>query len=945
VSRTVVIEPAESVVETVITMIGSDSADYSQTAIVFPGKRPAHFVRKAIGKKLNRSFIPPKIFSIDEFVGYLYQQLDPGPLKQLEPIDAVALLFEVHSTVKEKLGGSGFDTLDAFLPVGFRLFGELEELRAANLSDHRVTEALSGLSFARLHSLPDYYAGFYRLVRDRGYCTRSMQYNAVAERCHTIGLAEFSSVIVTGFLALTNSEQQILAELRRRDNLILVYQRGKGLTDHFKRLRIDAAKTEGTEQEIRPEVAFYNTQDTHGQVFALATLMKEKLERGEQIDERTVIVLPTPEALFPVYHQALPLFQPDQYNIALGYPVSRTPMFGFLNSLMDLVETTQQGRFPASAYLNFVLHPYTKNIRFGQRSDVTRILFHVLEENLIRDKSRMFATLEEIESLDELFADVPFAASEADEQVAAESLKAHLIAIHDKTIRQFSSFESVADFARKAIGVLLFVYGESTASLHPMFRAYAETILEMFHGLEGSIIGKQKFRNAQAYFNFLRRYVTMCEVPFSGTPLKGLQVLGLLETRNLRFDDVYVLDVNDNVLPGGTAQQMLLPQGLREHLGLETQRDRERLTEYYFGLLINGAKKVHLFFTEQNESEKSRFIERLLWERQRHEGLQRPLELIRHVRYAVNLGNSLPGEIDKSPDVGTFLKNFSFSASALDMYLKCPIKFYYAKVLGLEEKEDAADEVENRDIGQLVHAVLREYFHGIVGKKLTQENLDQVRMERVVDETFREHFGNENAGVLYLIKRQVVRQMQSFLKEYQAPKLEETQIAIEELEYSISARAKGFTVAGRIDRIERRGTDTFILDYKTGKDDSSAKVNFRKLDPEERETWSSAITSLQLPFYLLLYTLKTGTEVKLVRPAYIFLGRNSLSTDIETEFAEDPNERAENFRKVENVIFQLMEEITDPSVPFRPTADPQKHCPDCAFSVLCGTQWVQGWTG
>jgi CRISPR/Cas system-associated exonuclease Cas4 (RecB family) len=932
------------VIESIVSMINLDETYLSHTAIVFPGKRPSHFLRKAIGERLKKSFIPPRVFSIDEFIGHLYKQLNPSPGKHLEAIDAVALLFQVHTGLKERLGGSGFDTLDAFLPVGFKLFGELEELRIANLGDRRITEALSGLTYARLHSLPEYYRGFYKLVSERGYVTRSIQYSSVADQCHSIDLSEFSSVVVTGFLALTNSERQILAELRRRENLVFIFQRGKGLTDHFKKLEIDAEPGESGDEESQREITLYRTQDTHGQVFALSTLMKEKLARNEPIDEKTVVVLPTPEALFPVYHQTLPLFQPDQYNIALGYPLTRTPIYGFVSSLMDLVGAMQEGRFPASAYLKFVLHPYTKNIRFGQRSDVTRILFHALEEFLVRDKSRMYTTLEELESLDELFTNVSFATPEMDGAVTPEQLKKHLVLIHDKTIRKFSSFQSVGDFAQKAIDVLLFVYGESTANLHPMFRSYAETILEMFHGLELSVIGTHTFRKPQSYFNFLRRYVTTCEVPFSGTPLKGLQVLGLLETRNLLFDEVYVLDVNDDILPGGIVQEMLLPQGLRERLGLETQSDRERLTEYYFGLLINGAKRVHLFFTEQDKSEKSRFIEKLLWERQRRDGLQAGKESIRSVRYEVNLANSVPAEIAKSADVAVFLKNFSFSASALDLYLQCPIKFYYSKVLGLEEKEDASDDVDNQDIGRLVHAVLKTYFEGLASKPLSRDRIDIPRMERIIDDLFKEYFGTENAGALYLIKRQIVRQLESFLREYQIPMLETLQITVEELEFSIRASSKGFNIVGRIDRVERRGDDVFILDYKTGKDDSTVKVNFKKLNLEERETWGEAISSLQLPFYLLLYTLKTGSDARGVRPAYVFLGRNPLGKNIETEFAEDPGERVESFRQAEEVIFRLMDEIADQSQPFLPTPDLQQHCPSCPFSVMCGTQWVQGWT-
>src|SRR5512140_1357035 len=235
-SNTIVIDPTQNVVETIISQMNLEESDFSRTAMVFPGKRPAHFVRKALGERLQRSFIPPRIFSVDEFIATLHRKMNPAPLKHLEAIDAVALLFQVHRSLNEPLGGSNFASLDAFLPVGFKLFAELEELRIANLSDRILNDALSGLTYGRLHSLPEYYKAFYRLVSDHGYATRSTQYASVADRCTTIDLAEYTSVFLVGFLALTHAEKQIFAELRRRENTVFLYQRGKGLTDHFKQL-------------------------------------------------------------------------------------------------------------------------------------------------------------------------------------------------------------------------------------------------------------------------------------------------------------------------------------------------------------------------------------------------------------------------------------------------------------------------------------------------------------------------------------------------------------------------------------------------------------------------------------------------------------------------------------------------------------------------------------
>ncbi|MEK9135783.1 MAG: hypothetical protein AAB393_01565, partial [Bacteroidota bacterium] len=132
-SKAFIIPPTMDLVEEVIAHLTPKGADYSRNLIVFPGKRPAHFVRKALGKKLNRSFIPPLLYSIDNFVDFMYADRLGLSHRQLQPVDAVAILHPIYLNSPERFGGTSFDTLDAFLPLGLKLFGELEQLKMAHL--------------------------------------------------------------------------------------------------------------------------------------------------------------------------------------------------------------------------------------------------------------------------------------------------------------------------------------------------------------------------------------------------------------------------------------------------------------------------------------------------------------------------------------------------------------------------------------------------------------------------------------------------------------------------------------------------------------------------------------------------------------------------------------------------------------------------------------------
>jgi CRISPR/Cas system-associated exonuclease Cas4 (RecB family) len=926
-SERIVLDPVGHLIETIASHLEKRGKDFSASAIVFPGKRPAHFLRKELALRAGGSIIPPKIFSVDEFVLSLYQHLHPEHIFDLDPIDAVALLHLVHSELKERLGGDYFASLDTFIPIGLKLFGELEELRLAHLPERMLKEVLSAFTYNRLFSLAEYYTKFYARTAEKGFTTRAVRYADVAEHISELDLSGYAQIIVAGLFKLTHAEKIIFDDLEKRSNTLFVFQ-----TDKIE---------EGTPE---PEIHFYKASDTHGQVFALSALIKKQLDKNQPIDEHSVIVLPTADALFPVVHQTLSLMPQEQYNIALEYPMARTLIYGFLNNLMELVSTKQGERYSAAQYIKFILHPYTKNIRLDQRTDVTRMLFHAIESMLTKDKSKIFLTLEEIEQSDEIFTNVAFAISESDNKVTPEQLKKHLHTIHGYTIHALEDISSIKEFAHNVITILTYIYEQSTARLHPLFRPYAEALLKVLLHLEQSFVGSASFLDSSSYFNFLKHYVSLQDVPFPGTPLRGLQVLGLLETRSLQFDDVYFLNANDTMLPGGIGTDMLLPQQLREKLGLETRRERDTLSEYYFHLLIRGAKRVHLFYSDSGESDKSRFVEQLLWERQKRDGIHLSDSYIQTVRYQVKLANGTVRSIPKSDVVLAVMDGFTYSASAFDTYLQCPIQFYYRYIMRLQEKEDATEDIDSQEIGKFVHEVLYKFYEPLLGKKIETRDLLSGRMKQLVDELFVQNFGAESAGATYLLKRQIQRQMEALLKEYQQPMMEAGEIIIKGLEEKISIHTLGAKFEGRLDRIEQRGDKIFILDYKTGPKPGKPPINFSKLDLNihDRKNWSEAITSLQLPMYLLLYSMHTKIAVEQIVPAYLYLGRNRLSKECEVVFVEETEERVACFEQVKRLIELLLKEINDAAIPFSPPADLSKTCPRCPYTRLCGTAWVQG---
>lgn len=941
-----IIPAGANLIDAVVSELGAEGGDYSSQAVVFPGKRPAHFLRKALSGKEKGAFFPPKIFSMDEFIEHLYRERLGHAEEALQQVDAVAILFDIHKKAEKRLGRPNYDSFDNFIPLALKLLGELEEVSMANRAAREIEELLRAIQFAKFHSLAYYYKNFYEEVARRGFTTRSTAYRAVAGEIEKSGFPPLGKIVLAGFYAFTNVEKKIVDLLRKRENVKFIFQSGAGLRESLKPLGLTAGMAEMERAEpVSPEIHFYKSPDAHGQVFALASEIQKRLGAEGAIDHHTAVILPAPETLFPAIHFPLSLLKEEQFNIALGYPVKRTPAYGFLKNLLELVSAAFNGKFPVSSYLKAVLHPYMKNIKYHQRSDLTRIMFHQFEEYFSEEKPKALISLELVENDTELLGRCATALAGVVEGIGQEELMSHVKKIHDKTIRKFTGLESIGDFARKAKEILDYIFTESTANLHPYFRPYVERLMESLDAVEGSLIKDEKFVEPSGYLSFLQHFLEGETVPFHGTPLRGMQVLGLLETRNLNFDTVYFLDANDDVVPGRPREEMLLPQQIRKTLGLETYHDREKLVEYHFDQVTGGAKEVHLFYLENQKDgkkEKSRFVQKLLWKKQQSLEPGRLARPEATVRYGIKLENPKPDPIAKTEEITGFLRNFRQSASGLDDYLACELKFYYKNVLRLREKSEAGDGIDPLDVGILIHGVLEEYFKPFIGKKISAGELDGNRLEEIILSRMEREYGEDWLGPTFMMHSQVVSHLREFIEKQQKPLMKSCDVVLKDLEKKITVEKNGITFTGKIDRIELRKEMVHIIDYKTSKDDKGVRIRLDKLSLEDRNSYRDAIGSFQLPLYLLLYNQLTGTPVTKIVPSYVFLGKNSIDETIEVPIGDEFTPVPALFEAVQSVIFRLIAEMLDASRPFLPTDFLELECPVCPFSTLCGTAWVGG---
>jgi len=912
---------------------------------VFPGKRPAHFLRRYLADRLGTAFEPPVIFSMDGFIDHL-AELAQLKGTELSNLDAVGILYDnMIKDLAGVIGKAGNVTLDTFLPWGFKIFSDFEELKIELKTPKELKDFDSILpgeikgsdSFIqKLKSFSGAYERFYVHLEKENLLTRSLKYAKAAEKIQDIDLGN-KKIITAGFFALTASEKKIFTALSKLPCSVILLQEGPGLEEQFQfpelRSQVTGRKSQVTGH--RPETAlhFYKAPDTHGEIFKLAGILK-----GQTLTSKDVVVLPSSEALFPMLCNVLG--EVKDYNISMGYPITATPVYSLIDSLGDLLEKRSGNQYFASNYLKFVFHPYVKNIYMkvesresgvesGKSAEPTRIIFQTIETELA-SKINKYLTLEDLEGdaglLEQCLSPLK---NYADAQLTVKEIQAHIKNIHNKLIRPFEKPGSIKDFADKLIAVVSYISEHSTANLHPYCAPFIEKLYEDLHAFSNSTVSGRRLENISSYFKLLKSYIKGSAYPFAGTPLAGLQVLGALETRNLKFNRVYFLDANADILPGSQKEDTILSHFIRKSLGLPTYKTREAISKYYFNLLVSQAREAHIFYKDAPDIEKSPFVQKFIWDLEA--AGQKPKE--EEVHFRLNFVQQEPQAIAKTKDVLAYLENFTFSPSSLDAYLACGLKFYCQYVLRVKEKDEVGDEIGQVEIGSIVHKILERFFKEYKpGAELTL-----ARITGIAEEIFDAELKNHDSGYEYLIKKQILRRLRDILL-YHKEKVGEAQIKSCEKIFNLTLDGVKFT--GRADRIDLRPDENgrnahIIVDYKTG---STAKApNLKKFDPEDREAWPKTLKSVQLPLYVMFYTAE-NPEIALeaVDACLMMLGSHKITEEFLFDKSED---KAGDMAKLRKAVSCLVYEIRSAELEFEPAAD-IKTCELCPFKIMCGRQWA-----
>ncbi|MCM8798356.1 MAG: PD-(D/E)XK nuclease family protein [Candidatus Omnitrophica bacterium] len=910
-------------------------------AFVFGGKRPGLFLKRELAKRFGKGFIAPKIFSMDEFVEYILAK--KLSLKKISHLDGAYIIYETAKRIAPEILQKR-ENFSQFLPWAEEMISFFEQLDLEKVEDlalrnigikasigYDVPEDVNRL----LESMLNLREAYTDYLRKENLYSRGRIYSLTAKEIAEIDLSEFENIFFCGLFYLHKTELEIIKNLYLRGKAILFFQGDMEEWQSLKRVAQELSIQIKPEKNHHPSFALYIQAgfDLHSEIGLVREIIKKIEDLGN-----TAIVLPEPSVLIPLLSE-LTAFVKD-YNVSLGYPLRRSALYSLFQNIFKAQQTRKEDFYYTPDYLKLINHPLVKNLSLEGEATFTRILLHKIEEIICGEESSslggsLFVKLSEIHNCAPIYEGAIETIKGLGISFDWYRLRKMLKEIHRIFFHSWEEFNSFQDFSFFLEEFINFMLKYSSLEKYPLNLKMAERILGIAEELQNAKFKEVHFPVGEI-FNIFQQRLENEYISFSGSPLRGLQILGLLETRALNFKNVLVMDVNEAVLPKLSIYEPLIPREILINLGINRLEKEEEIQRYHFKRIISSAENVFLIYQRREDREKSRFIEELIWERQKK---FKSWEVISIPQASFKI-SVLPKktEIKKNNDILEYLKRMEYSSSSLNTYLHCPLRFYYQYVLGLQEREDVFDGPEGQDIGRFIHELLAETFSRFIGKKFFIDEKFEEYFLKVLEKRFAEEFRNRRKADAFLIEEVVKFRMEHFLREEAERGVEEIICLEKTFKGKIEFCGSNFRFQAIVDRLDRLSDGTFlILDYKTGggeiKPQSGEKIMSLGF---ERKALKKTIKSFQLPLYIYLLNSKKEYKRERLNAGLYYLRdlsrKPGISLLLNDEEMEDKEKIMQIYRKA---IGSLLNEILNPKIPFQADEDDVYQCQSCPFSALC----------
>lgn len=945
--------------------------DLSRVAIVFPNKRASLFFNEYLAMQSDRPIWSPAYVSISE----LFRQLSPW--KSGDPIRLVCELYKVfreETRSEETLDDfyfwgelliSDFDDVDKNLVDADRLFSNLQDLKNImddydfldseqeeairqffqNFSIERRTQ-LKEKFISLWDKLGDIYHHYRHNLAELGIAYEGMMYRYVMEELQPDKL-KYEHYVFVGFNVLNKVETKFFERLREAGKALFywdydifytrlprentppyTHEAGEFILRNLKIFPNELPEAVFDTLRKPKNVRFISAPTENAQARYLPewirSVTKRDLPETPVKEKENAVVLCNEALLLPVLH-SIPS-EVKNVNITMGFPLAQTPVYSFVSALIELQTTGYRrdtGRYQYEAVQSVLKHPYTRQLSTSAEG---------LEKQLTRD-NRFFPLPSELKQdtfLGQIFT--PKTGISALCQYLTEMLR-EVAVLYRKEQETDDIFNQL--------------YRES------LFKSYT-LINRLLNLIDNGELNIQ----IETLRRLLCRLLATSNIPFHGEPAIGMQVMGVLETRNLDFRNLIMLSLNEGQLPKAGGDSSFIPYNLRKAFGMTTIEHKNAVYAYYFYRLIQRAENVTLLYNTASEGlnrgEMSRFMLQFL--------VESPHTISREYLEAGQSPQSgREISVEKTPEIITRMyerydvnrhPRSLFSPSALNTYLDCRLKFYYRYVAGLKAPDEVSAEIDSALFGTIFHRAAELVYKDLTanGKEIRKDDLEQVlsndiKLQNYVDTAFKEEFFHValtekpeyngmqliNAKVITSYLRQLLRndlQYAPFFMEGMEKKVTEI------IEIETPQGKLALNIGGTIDRIDSKDDTLRIVDYKTG---GSPKT------PENiKQLFTPADGRPNYIFQTFLYaSIMCRKQSLKVAPSLLYIHRaasETYSPVIEMGEARQPKIPVNNFAFYEDEFRErlqtLLQEIYNPEEAFTQTEDAKK-CEFCDFRELC----------
>ncbi len=936
---------------------------YRET-FVFPNRRAGAFFQKQLAEIAGKPLFSPRVITISELF---------ASLSSYRPADRIEMLVMLYNRYREVSGSeesfddflywgemllNDFDDTDKYMADAGQLYRNVHDFRSldddlSHLTEEQVTAIRRFWSHfmpmegnetkERFHQtwmiLYELYCSFRAALHQKGMAYEGMMFREVAERAKAGEMmnSDTTRYVFVGLHALTPAETVLMEQLRNRgladfywdyDSPFLQDEKNRAsyrVRENRSQFPSRYSLPHTDHEKVKPQVELIGISSGVGQARHVTQILSELVASDAIPDPdeaiRTAIVLPDENLLLPVLYSIPRAF--SKINVTMGYGLTHASVASLVEHVALLQQNLRSRNGEAAFFHRYVKallrHPL---VSAAAPDEVEQLQSHILHNN------RIVVPLSEIPP--HRLLQLIFTPITRWEQILTY-LKEIFVYLYQRLTAEKQTEEGTPLSSRSIDLEREFIvqYHKTVTRLEDRLQEVPQMTLE-------------------TCFRLLRNLARGISVAFSGEPLSGLQVMGVLETRALDFENLIILSVNEGVLPQRDATTSFIPYTLRKGFGLPTYEQQDSTYAYHFYRMISRARRIYLLYdTRTGEELQSGEVSRYFYQMKYlyHDAFHINERV---VTYDVAAPKVSPVTVGKSAEVMRKLNAFrsgnerSLSASLINNYINCPLKFYFTAVEGLAEEEAVEETVEADVFGSIFHRLMETLYNRYNGVTITPDVLsslmkDEALLNRILEDAFaRYYFRDENhprplEGQHYLIGEI----LKSYVKQTLEMDKQFTPFSYLGSEYRFKSSYRvndqlQLSFKGSIDRLDRVGDSVRIIDYKTGKGETGFKKMSMLFDASKN---NRPYQILQVLIYALFYLQENPGTV--ISPALYYLRSVYDSFDPVITYDLHPvNDLSLILPEFRQHFDALLEEMFNPAVPFTQTEN-SRSCEWCAFRELC----------